>query len=145
MQFNPEKLKRDVKHREKEVKVNELKAMYDLTEAEKNEDLFITCQGIGLGGLMAARDESAQLQMKALKALEVALSTQNVSEISDTIADIKHLSKEAKYHFFIVVAGCPSLQESDVAHIAEFYPAIVFRLSNEIQNLTNLGPEAKKN
>jgi len=140
MKFVPELLNREVKHRSEQIKVNELKIFY---EVQTDEDLFIECRGIGLGGLMSAKSEASQSFQLAIEAVQKALASQETTELGQAISDMRHLSREARYQFYIVVAGT-DLDESDVSHLAEFYPQIVLRLSSKIQDLTGAGPESKK-
>lgn len=139
------KLNRKVKYRTKKVKVNELKKMYDLPPKSK-EDLFITVRGLSLGEMMMAKDEAGQVMQNVIAGMAAAMASGNPDDIKGPLEDMKHMNEVARLHFFSVLAGCvtPKLEESEVAHLAEFYPNVLIKLSTEIFELTGTGPEAKK-
>lgn len=139
------KINKNVKYQIKKIKVNELKKMYDLPKSSK-EDLFITVRGLSLGEMMMAKDEAGQVMQNIISGIAAVMASGNPDDIKGPLEDMKHMNEIARLHFFSVLAGCvvPKLSESDVAHLAEFYPNVLLKLSTEIFELTGTGPKAKK-
>jgi len=139
------KLNREVKYRTKQVRVNELKKLYDLPPDSK-EDLFITVRALSLGEMMMAKDEAGQVMQNIITGMAAAMASGNPDDIKGPLEDMKHMNEVARLHFFSVLAGCvkPEMAEADVAHLAKFYPNVLIKLSTEIFELTGTGPAAKK-
>ena len=126
-------------------KINTTIYIFFLPEDSK-EDLFITVRGLSLGEMMMAKDEAGQVMQNVITGMAAAMASGKPDDIKGPLEDMQHMNEVARLHFFSVLAGCiaPKLEEPDVAHLAEFYPNVLLKLSTEIFELTGTGPEAKK-